>query len=157
LSIATIMTPFLKEITKLFGKPFIKIHHIFAVFGLASATIHPVTYSIQAQNILVFIPSFASWYDFWSLAGRPALPIIYVALIAVLLRNQIQNYWRPVHALMYIVLFFGIVHGNLIGTDFQNIVILIIFNSLFGAAIVTFILKRLQQYQLKKRRSRKNI
>jgi DMSO/TMAO reductase YedYZ heme-binding membrane subunit len=157
LSIATIMTPFLKEVTRLFGKPFIKVHHVFATLGLASATLHPVAFSIQVQNILVFLPSFASWYAFWSLAGRPALIIIYIALIAVLIRRKIQNYWRPVHALMYIVLFFGIVHANLIGTDFQNIGILIIFNLLFAAAIVAFILKRLQQYQLKKRRTRKNV
>lgn len=157
LSIATIMTPFLKEVTKLFGKPFIKVHHVFATLGLACATLHPVMFAIKTMNALVFLPSFASWYAFWSLAGRPALPLIYVALIAVLLRKQIQNYWRPVHALMYIVLFFGIVHANLIGTDFQNIIILIIFNLLFAAAIVAFILKRLQQYRLKKRRSSKNV
>jgi sulfoxide reductase heme-binding subunit YedZ len=75
LSVATIMTPFLKEITKLFGKPFIKIHHIFAVFGLVSATLHPVMYSIQAQNILVFLPSFALGTIFGALLDEKHSPL----------------------------------------------------------------------------------
>lgn len=42
LSIAAIMTPFLKEIYKILGRPFIKIHHVFAFLGLILITFHPI-------------------------------------------------------------------------------------------------------------------
>jgi predicted ferric reductase len=151
LAIATIMTPFLKEITIGFGRPFIKIHHFLAIFGLVFATLHPIFFAFQAMDLAVFVPRFDDWYTFWSLAGRPALYIIYIAAAAALLRMLIPKYWRYFHMLFYLVLLFVIVHGNLIGTDFQNLGILIIMNALFVISIGAFFLKRYQVYQRKKR------
>jgi predicted ferric reductase len=155
LALATIMTPFLKEITQAFGRPFIRIHHLFSIFGLIFATLHPVFFAIQQMDLAVFIPRFDSWIIFWELAGRPALYILYIATAAALLRLMIPKYWRYFHVLMYIVLIFVIVHGNLIGTDFQNLGILIIMNILFILAIGAFFLKRYQRYKRKKRTQRK--
>ncbi len=155
LAIATAMTPFLKEITQAFGRPFIRIHHLFAVFGLIFATLHPVFFAILQMDLAVFIPRFDSWIIFWELAGRPALYILYIATVAALLRLIIPKYWRYFHALMYLVLVFVIVHGNLIGTDFQNLGILIIMNVLFIIAIGAFFLKRYQNYKRKRRTQRK--
>ncbi len=145
------MTPFLKEITQFFGKSFLRIHHIFAIFGIVFVTLHPTFYALQTGDLTVFIPRFDSWIVFWELAGRPALYILYIAVIAALLRGMAAKYWRSFHALMYVVLFFAIVHGNLIGTDFQNPGIRIIFNVLFIFAILGFILKRYRNRQLRKR------
>lgn len=75
--------------------------------------------------------------------------IIYIALAAVLLRRKILAYWRPIHALMYLALFFGVVHADLSGTDFQNWAILVIFNGLFVAAIAAFVYKRWQFHQIR--------
>ena len=151
LAFATAMTPFLKEIMQAFGRPFIRIHHILAIFGIIFATLHPVFFAISQSNLAVFIPRFDTWQIFWELAGRPALYIVYIATIAALLRTMIGRYWRYFHWLMYIVLFFVIVHGNLIGKDFQNFGTLIILNALFIVAISAFFLKRYQTYQRKKR------
>ena len=153
LAIATAMTPFLKEITQAFGRPFLRIHHLFAIFGLIFATLHPVLFAIEQMNLTVFIPRFDSWLIFWELAGRPALYILYIAVAAGLLRMMIPRYWRYFHWLMYIVLTFVIVHGNLIGTDFQNLGILIIMNVLYVIAIAAFFLKRYQTYLRAKKRS----
>jgi DMSO/TMAO reductase YedYZ heme-binding membrane subunit len=152
LAISTAMTPFVREITQAFGRPFLTIHQTFAIVGLIFITFHPVFFAISAMDILVFIPRFDSWLVFWELAGRPALYIAYFAASAALLRRKIPKYWRSIHALMYIVLFFAIVHGNLIGTDFQNPVLMIIYNVLFAITILTFILRRYQIYQRKKLR-----
>jgi methionine sulfoxide reductase heme-binding subunit len=155
LSIATIMTPFLKEITIFFKRPFIKIHHYFAAAGLIMITLHPVILAIQMLNPAVFIPNVDSIYLFLYFGGRQALIIIYVALVAVFVRRRLSSYWRPFHALMYLALFFGIVHANLLGTDFlQNIFIMITFNALFVASIAVFILKRWQLYKIGKRRKK---
>jgi len=122
--------------------------------GIVFATAHPIAFAIDRMSLLVFLPRFDSWYIFWLLGGRLAIYILYFAVIIALLRGKIKTYWRPMHALMYIVLFLAIVHGNLIGTDFQNLAVMVIFNLLFTASIVSFILKRVQRYQIKRSHSR---
>ncbi len=151
LSIATLMTPFLKEIYQAFGKPFLKIHHVFAAVGIASATLHPVLFAIDVSDITVFIPDTSSWLAFWELAGRPALILIYVGVLAALIRSKMKKYWRAVHSLMYVVSFFVLVHGILIGTDFENMGILVIYNLLFLGVVIGFVYKRYQRWQLKNR------
>lgn len=142
LSIATIMTPFVKEISRFFKKPFIRVHHYFAATGLVLVTLHPIVLSIEILNPTVFLPNFDSVYLFLFFGGRQALMIIYVAIAAVLLRKKITRSWRLFHALMYVALFFGVVHGNLSGTDFQNLFVAVAFNTLFLVSLVTFALKR---------------
>jgi predicted ferric reductase len=146
LSVAILTTPFLKEITQAFGKPFLKVHHAFSILGVVFITLHPVFNAVQRLSLAVFVPSFDSWERFWILAGRPAFIILYIALLAAILRAKAPKYWRPFHALMYVVLLFGIVHANLIGDDFENLGIMIIFDALFLASIASFTLKRYKNY-----------
>jgi predicted ferric reductase len=146
LSVATLITPFLREVTQAFGKPFLKVHHSFAILGIVFITLHPVFNAIEFLSLSVFVPRFDSWNIFWLLAGRPAFIILYVAVLAAILRTKAPKYWRAFHALMYVVLFFGIVHANLIGDDFQNLGITIVFNALFVASLVSFALKRYRNY-----------
>lgn len=151
MSMAAAMTPFLKDIMKVFGKPFLKIHHVFAIAGLIFITLHPIFLAIIRMNLAVFIPDFSSWRTFWVLAGRPALILIYIGFIAALLRMKMKNLWRPIHGLMYVALFFGIIHANLIGTNLIEILaVRILFNILFAMVVIAFILKKRQQSQQKK-------
>jgi len=150
--ISTIMTPFMVQLYKYFGKPFVKIHHTFSITAIILATVHPIAFSIQAANLGVFIPVLYPWYDFWLLAGRPALILIYIALLAVILRKKIPKTWRPLHALNYIALFFGYIHGILIGTDFKNIGILILFTIMVISSYIALIYKRYQTYQRNQKR-----
>lgn len=151
LSIASILTAFLKEVTLFFKKPFTRIHHYFAATGLVLITLHPITLAVQLMNPAVFLPNINSLYLFLFFGGRQALIIIYIALTAVLLRRKISTYWRVFHALMYVALFFGIVHADLSGSDFENFAVLIVFNGLFVAVLAAFVYKRWQFYQLKVR------
>ena len=151
LSLATLATPFLKEITQAFGKPFLKVHHAFSILGIVFITLHPVFNAIDRLSLSVFVPRFDSWERFWLFAGRPAFIILYIALFAALLRTKTPKYWRPFHALMYVVLLFGIVHANLIGDDFENLGIMIIFNALFLMSIASFALKRYRNHQLREK------
>ncbi|MGE5533205.1 MAG: hypothetical protein ACM3UN_02510 [Bacillota bacterium] len=155
LSIAAIMTPFLKEITLFFKKSFVTVHHYFAAAGLLLITLHPISVAVQALNPTILLPNFSSVYSFFFYGGSIALISIYVAFGSVLLRKKITGYWRPFHAIMYIALFFGVVHGNLWGMDFQNIYITIIYDGLFVGVLLAFGFKRFQSYQIKKR-SNKN-
>jgi len=151
LSLATLATPFLKEITQAFGKPFLKVHHAFSILGIVFITLHPVFNAIDRLSLSVFVPRFDSWERFWLFAGRPAFIILYIALFAALLRTKTPKYWRPFHALMYVVLLFGIVHANLIGDDFENLGIMIIFNALFLMSIASFALKRYRNHRVRLR------
>lgn len=151
LTIASLMTPFLREISQAFGKPFLRIHHVFAAAGIVFVTLHPVSYAIQTLDITVFAPSFASWYDFWRLAGRPALILLYIAVAFALFRRRTIRFWRGFHALTYVVLLFGIVHANLLGSDFQNQAVTVLFDGLFVAAMLAFAFKRYRNHQIRKR------
>ena len=151
LSIAAIMTPFLKEVTLFFKKSFTKVHHYFAAAGLLFITLHPIAVFAQTLDPTVFLPNFESLYLFFFFGGIIALVLIYVAFGASLLRKKIMSYWRPFHILMYVALFIGVVHANLRGANFQSLSIQIIYDSLFAAALAAFVLKRLQFYRIKKR------
>jgi predicted ferric reductase len=151
LSLATLTTPFLKEITQAFGKPFLKVHHAFSILGIVFITLHPVFNAIDRLSLSVFVPRFDSWERFWMFAGRPAFIILYIALFAAVLRTKTPKYWRPFHALIYVVLLFGIVHANLLGDDFQNLGIMIIFNALFLMSIASFALKRYRNHRVRLR------
>lgn len=151
MSISAMMTPFAIELYKIFGKSFVKLHHIFAILGVILITLHPVIFAVYVMNPLVFIPVVNDWVAFWELAGRPALILIYIGVVAGILRKTFNNQWKKVHALLYVALFFGIVHGTLIGTSFQNPIILITFYGLFIGVILAFAIKRYKTYQRKQK------
>ncbi len=150
LGIATLLAPFLRYVLKVFGRSFLSVHHTFAAVGLLLPTLHPVTMAIRSLNPAIFTPAFSSWDRFWALAGRPALYILYIAFAGVLLRKYIPKYWRWVHGLMYVALLFAVVHGNLIGTDFQNPIIWVLFNTLFVLVVAAFVVRRWQRSQKKR-------
>jgi len=140
------------RVSKIYRKPFTDIHHIFALLGVILLSLHPIAFAFSKSDLSVFLPRFDSWRIFWELAGRPALLLIYIATLAGKLRSQIPKYWRGVHALTYFALFFGVIHGNLIGTDFQNPAIAILFIIMLGLGGVSFVHKRIQQNKLAQRR-----
>ena len=166
--VSSILTPFQKELYELYKKPFIKIHHSTTIAGLIMITLHPVVFAINVMvnsdfvsGLKVFIPDFSSAYNFWLLAGRPALILIYIAFIGVLLRKALKNGWRWIHSLNYFALVFGVVHGIMIGTDFYNfqdpiqwqkLIITILFLLMTITAIITFTIKRIRMYKLAKKR-----
>jgi predicted ferric reductase len=151
LSVATLMTPFLKEVAQTFGKPFLKVHHAFSILGIVFITLHPIFNAIERLSLSVFVPRFDSWERFWMFAGRPAFIILYIALAAAILRTKAPKYWRSFHALMYVVLLFGIVHANLIGDDFENVGIMVVFNVLFLMSIASFALKIYRNHLMKRK------
>nr|MDO8086025.1 hypothetical protein [Candidatus Sigynarchaeum springense] len=138
---ASIMSAFTRQIYKNLGIAFLKIHHLFAIAGLVLVTLHPVSLAIL-RGWQVFIPDFSSWYKFWSLAGRPAFYIVYVGVVSVLLKRLLKKHWRILHALLYIALGFGVVHGILLGQSYANPIIDGIYVGLLALMIFGFIYKR---------------
>jgi methionine sulfoxide reductase heme-binding subunit len=153
LSIAAMMSPFLKEITLFFRKSFVSVHHYFAAVGLLLITLHPIGIVILALNPILLLPNFNTLYLFLFYGGSIALLAIYIAFGAVLLRKKFNFHWRTFHALMYLALFLGVIHANLAGLDFQKIYLMGIYDGLFAGVLVAFGLKRLQFYRIKARKN----
>jgi len=142
---AMIMTPFLPEIYRNFGRPFLRIHHLFAVAGIILVTLHPVLLAIRVMTVAVFLPAFGSLYEFFALGGRLALILMYGALAGVFLRAVIPAGWRALHALMWVVLVLALLHGMLIGTDFREPLMGALFTTLTIAALGAFFAKRIKR------------
>lgn len=169
--VAAVLTPFQKELYQMFKKPFLKIHHTFSIAGMALVTAHPIMFAIDKavsgstarESAAVFLPDFSSFEAFWTLAGRPAIYLIYIAFAAFFLRKIWKSGWRWLHALNYIAFLFGVVHGILIGTDFYNfrytpvnipgLIISLLFILMAIAVIGAFILKRIQLAKRKKKKT----
>ena len=158
LFISSIMAAFTKEIYQIFGKPFKKIHHIFAYTGLVLITLHPILYSIVVKSANVFAPKFGSWGEFLSLAGRPALYLIFLAVLAGILQPRIKNWWRYIHVLNYIALLFGVIHGMWTGTSdlSTSILLQILYVTLLALATASFAYKRYKSVKRKKQRKEKD-
>jgi DMSO/TMAO reductase YedYZ heme-binding membrane subunit len=137
IAIALMLTSSPGTVYRTFGAPFLRVHHLFAAFGIALITVHPVSFAVLVMTPRVFIPTFQSWIDFWVNAGRVALILLYIALIGVFLRKRLIR-WRYLHAMMYLVLFFAVIHANLIGTDFLNPFIRVVYDGLFAGVILVF-------------------
>ncbi len=153
IALTTLTYPFLKEFVQAFGKPFLSIHHTFAVLGLVFITIHPVLFAIESASALVLLPNLYNWFYFWAFAGSPAIIVLYAALTAALLRRKALMHWKPFHLLVYVTLLFGIIHANVLGRTFysqHNLAITAIFDGLFAVSIAGFFYKRYQNHVLKK-------
>ena len=144
LFIASFCSAFTRQIYKHLGKPFLKVHHAFSITGLILITLHPVVLAVATANPAVFLPDFSSWDAFWRLAGRPALILIYVALAAILLKKVLKRSWRILHAMVYIALFFGVVHGLLLGQDHASAIINATYACMLAFMIAAFAWKRHQ-------------
>ncbi len=144
--------PFLKELVRAFGRSFLNIRHTFAAVGLALITLHPILFAFESSAISVFIPSFSSWLIFWTFGGQVALPILYVGFVAALLRKKAVTKWRSFHMLIYVALFFGFVHANLLGLSFYGSMgIVAIYDILFAASVGAFAFRRYQNYHIRKK------
>lgn len=148
LILSSIMSIFTRDIYKIFGKPFKTLHHYIALFGLGSIILHPVFAAINARDALVFVPKL----PFWILAGRPALYLIIIAVLAGFLQNKLGKWWRYIHILNYIAVVFGVIHGLLIGSNLSiSIALKIIYIILLIAVATAFVVKRYQMFTKKKR------
>jgi DMSO/TMAO reductase YedYZ heme-binding membrane subunit len=71
---------------------------------------------------------------------------LYISVLGGLLRTRWKQ-WRYLHGLMYGVLILAIVHANLIGTDFTNSGIQWMYNLIFAAVVVAFVLNIRKKWQ----------
>lgn len=142
LFLSTLTSAFTRQIYQIFSRPFMKIHHVFAALGLILITIHPAVLAIVSMDLSIFLPDFSSLEIFLALGGRPALLLVYVAVIAVFLRRSIVSYWRIVHGLVYVALVLAYIHGIWIGTDLANPFVAGLFAAMLAISFLVLFYKR---------------
>jgi predicted ferric reductase len=145
MGIAVLMSPFLAEIRRFFGSPFLRVHHVFAAVGLAAITLHPVLVAVRSSSLSVFLPVFPFLERYAPNAGRIALPLIYIAVVAALLRTRFSE-WRYFHLILYLALLLGLLHG-VVFSDwfFGNLFLNVLYLGLGVAIVAAFVLKRWQR------------
>jgi sulfoxide reductase heme-binding subunit YedZ len=117
--LSIVSSAYMKQIYRILGRPFIRVHHILSVSGLVLVTLHPLAVALDSMSLRVFLPKFDSWLVFLQLGGRPAWYLLIAAALAAVLRKAIGKSWLVVHFLNYVAFLLGTVHAIMIGTDFQ--------------------------------------
>jgi sulfoxide reductase heme-binding subunit YedZ len=150
--LAIISSAYMKQMVRTFGRPFVQVHHILSVTGWVLVTLHPLGVAWSLGSPRVFLPRFESWRMFLQWGGPPAWYLIGVASLAAVLRKTFRDNWRAGHILNYVAFVLATVHGFLLGTDFQHLVVKGLSLTALLIMIATFIQKRLQQRRLQARR-----
>lgn len=140
--LASLSSFFMRELTRFFGRPFIRIHHIIAVTGLVVLVVHALFNAWYSETLGVFIPKFDSLIYFFEHGGRPALWLILIASLIALLRNSIGDYWRLIHRLNYVAFLLATFHALSLGTDFRYVGMKIIATIMAAVLVVVYVLKR---------------
>jgi DMSO/TMAO reductase YedYZ heme-binding membrane subunit len=140
--LSVLSSAYMRQIYRIFGRPFVKVHHVLSVTGLVLVTLHPLGAAIDAGSLKVFLPKFDSWGIFLQLGGRPAWYLIAAASLAAVLRKTIGRTWRTIHFLNYLAFLLVTVHAIMIGTDLQHTIVKAVSVALALVVVVIFIQKR---------------
>ncbi len=145
MGIAALMTPFLAEVRRVFGSPFLGVHHVFAGFGLAANTLHPVLVAVRSSSFLVFVPTLPFLDRYAMNAGRISLPLVYVAVVGALVRARFAE-WRYFHLVIYLGFLAGLFHGMFMSRFFfGNLFLTALYLGLGVAVVGAFVAKRWQR------------
>jgi len=134
---------YMREMRKVFGRPFLKIHHSLAVIAWGLILTHPVSFALLSKDATVLVPVFSPFRTFLQLAGRPALYLVGVATVAGLLRRSIKKNWKVVHWLNYMAFLLVFIHAWLIGTDLASGLLRFIWATMAAIVLIVFARKRL--------------
>ncbi len=119
LFLALLSSEYMKQIKNIFGKGFIKVHHQLGRIAVALMLIHPVAFALEKGSILVFVPIFFPLEQFLELAGRPALYVLLIGILAGVYRKKMIKTWKKFHYLIYPGFLLVFIHAWFIGTDLQ--------------------------------------
>jgi DMSO/TMAO reductase YedYZ heme-binding membrane subunit len=152
--LSTLSSNYMRELTKFFGRPFPKVHHIVTVTALVALAIHAISVAWRSGTLAVFVPQFSSAYAFFSLGGRMAFWLLAVTSLTALFKASIGKSWKTIHWLNYVVFLLGTVHALLLGPNIQHWAVRVILGLMAVVAVVVFVLKRFEERRRRMRRAR---
>ena len=136
---------YMRELTRFFGRPFLKLHHAVAITGLVMLVLHAGGIALESSTLRTFLPRFDSLETFLRLGGRPAFWLIIIASLAALFRTSLGKKWQLIHWLNYLAFLLGTVHAQMIGFNFQSLGMKIASGVLALVLVWAFIRKRTQK------------
>jgi hypothetical protein len=133
--LAVVSSNFMRELTKYFGRPFVRVHHVASLTALAALFLHATMVAWTWKMPAVFIPSisFPQALAFWLLA---------VAALVAVFRKAIGRKWKYVHWINYFVFLLGTFHAQILGTNFKHLGIRIVSITMAIVVIFLFVWKR---------------
>ena len=150
--LAAVASAFMRRLTMLLGRPFVRTHHVLSVAGLALASLHPLGVAVRSADLGVFLPNFSSLRLLLSLGGRPAWYLMGAAALAAVLRRRIKGSWRGIHVLNYVAFLLATAHAILIGTDFFSPVMKAVAAVMALGVAVVFVRKRVERSKVRRRK-----
>lgn len=145
--LASLSSLYLIELTKYFGRRFVKVHHVVSVTALITLFLHGGLVAWQFGGVGVFLPTFRSLQSFLQFGGAPALWLISVASLAALFRASLRKQWRQIHWLNYVAFLLGTIHAQLLGANFQHLVVRIFSGAMAAALVAIFVIKRVRRWR----------
>jgi sulfoxide reductase heme-binding subunit YedZ len=134
---------YLREMRKLFGRPFVTVHHILAVTGLVLVILHPMLMAIIMRDPRQFLPRFDSLRTLLLLGGRPALYLTIIAAVAAVLRRRLKDTWKFIHWLNYVAFVLVFAHSWLLGGNVSTTILRFVWPLMLGVVVGVFLRKRL--------------
>ena len=133
--LAVMSSNYMRELTRYFGRPFVRVHHMASLTALAALVIHAVTVAWTWKMPAVFIPSAYTpqALPFWLLA---------VGSLAAVFRKTIGRKWKYVHWVNYLVFLMGTLHAQTLGANFQHMGVRIVSALMALVVVFLFIWKR---------------
>ncbi|MCF7936683.1 MAG: hypothetical protein K9L28_10130 [Synergistales bacterium] len=153
---AIVASAFKKQVFRLLGIPFMKVHHTFAVSGLLLMTVHPLFMAAELADPGLLAPRLDSLESFLTFGGHPAWALFVIAAAAAMLSRRIPH-WRALHQLTYPAFLLGTVHAVKIGTDvgvspFREIAL-----AMAAIVVAVWIGQRIQNYRRKTRAEKRPV
>ena len=147
--LSILSSAYLRELVQLFGRPFIRVHHVISVTGLIVITAHPIAVAWQSGTLAVFVPKVSSLAGFLDWGGSVAWYLIGLAAVAALVRKSLKRSWRIIHYVNYLAFVLATVHAIRLGADVQQTYLMIITIVMALAVVAVFAQKRISKRRKK--------
>ncbi len=132
-----VSSEYVRQMRKLFGRVYLKVHHPLAVVTWVLIAAHPLAYALLVSDPKVLLPVFWPFRRFLELGGRAALYLFALASVAAIVRRSLKKGWRYVHRLSFVAFFLVFIHAWLIGTDLISPLLQVIW---LGMALVVLVI-----------------
>jgi sulfoxide reductase heme-binding subunit YedZ len=133
---------YMREMRKLFGKPFMTVHHILAVTGLVLVTLHPILMAmVMPDHLGEFVPRFDSLRTFLTFGGRAAIYLILIAALAAVMRRRLKDTWKVIHWLNYLAFVLVFIHSWLLGGNVSTSILKFVSPLMLLTVVVVFLRK----------------
>jgi len=150
--LATLASNYMRELTRFFGRAFVRVHHVASLTALVALLVHAATVVWRAGSVSVVVPLLSSARVFFSQGGRPALWLILIAAAVALLRKKIGTQWKMIHRFNYLAFLLGTIHAQMLGRNFQHLAVRIVSAAMAAGVVVVFVLKRRTEARRKRQR-----